>query len=77
MDDTRNVTQYCQEDIDQQIATASALEEDTKWWEDDGKTVDRCVRFHTAILRTETSYMILQMSDAVKGMMIGVGIQVQ
>jgi len=43
MDDTRNVTQYCQEDIDQQIATASALEEDTKWWEDDGKTVDRYV----------------------------------
>ncbi len=29
MDDTRNVTQYRQKDIDQQIATAPALEEDT------------------------------------------------
>lgn len=29
MDDTRDVTQYRQKDIDQQIATASTLEEDT------------------------------------------------
>ena len=30
MDDTRNVTQYCQEDVDEKVGIATALEEDTE-----------------------------------------------
>lgn len=37
MDDTWNVPQYCQEDIDEEVGIATALEEDTKWWKDDGE----------------------------------------
>lgn len=37
MDDTWNVTQYCQEDVDEEVGIATALEEDTKWREDDGE----------------------------------------
>ncbi len=37
MDDTRDVTQDCQEDVDEEISIATALEEDTKRWEDDGE----------------------------------------
>ncbi|KAL9138467.1 MAG: hypothetical protein Q9175_000308 [Cornicularia normoerica] len=37
MDDTRNVTQYCQEDIDEEVGIATALEKDTKGREDDGE----------------------------------------
>ena len=37
MDDTWNVTQYCQEDVDEKVGIATALEEDTKWWKDDGE----------------------------------------
>ena len=35
MDNTRNVTQYCQEDVDEEVGIATALEEDTERWEDD------------------------------------------
>ena len=37
MDDTRNVTQYCQEDVDQEVGIATALEEDTERRKDDGE----------------------------------------
>ena len=37
MNDTRNVTQNCEEDVDQEIRIAAALKEDTKRWEDDGE----------------------------------------
>ena len=37
MDDTRNVAQDCQEDVDEEVGIATALEEDTKRWEDDGE----------------------------------------
>jgi hypothetical protein len=37
VDDTRNVTQDCQADVDEQVGTASALQEDTKRGQDDGK----------------------------------------
>ncbi|RDW82187.1 hypothetical protein BP6252_03299 [Coleophoma cylindrospora] len=37
VDDSRNVTQDGQQNVDQEISSASALEEDTKRWEDDGK----------------------------------------
>lgn len=37
MDDTRNVTQYREEDVDQQIGATATLEEDTERWEDDGE----------------------------------------
>jgi hypothetical protein len=37
VDDSRNVTEDCEEDVNQQIAAASALEEHTQRWEDDGK----------------------------------------
>ncbi len=37
MDDTRNVTQYCQKDVDKEVGIASALEEDTEGREDDSE----------------------------------------
>ena len=37
MDDARNISQYCQEDVDQEVGIAAALEEDTERWEDDGE----------------------------------------
>lgn len=37
MDDTRDVSEDGQTDIDQEISTAASLEEDTDWREDDGK----------------------------------------
>ena len=37
VDDTRNVTQYRQEDVDEEVGIATALEEDTKGREDDGE----------------------------------------
>ena len=37
VDDTRNVAQDCQEDVDEEISIATALEEDTKRWKDDGE----------------------------------------
>lgn len=36
MNDTRNVTQDGQTDVDQEISSATPLEEDTNGWEDDG-----------------------------------------
>jgi len=35
--DSGNVSQDCQQDVDQEISTASALEEDTDRWEEDGE----------------------------------------
>lgn len=32
MDDTWDVAQYREEDIDQKIGIATTLEEDTNWW---------------------------------------------
>lgn len=37
MDDTGNVTQDGQADVDEQVGTTSALQEDTHWREDDGE----------------------------------------
>jgi hypothetical protein len=37
VNDTGNETQDCQEDVDEEIGTASALEEYTKRWQDDGE----------------------------------------
>lgn len=37
MNDTRDVPQYCKEDVDQQIRAATTLEEDAERWEDNGK----------------------------------------
>ena len=37
MDDARNVTQYRQKDIDEEVGIATALEEDTKGRKDDGE----------------------------------------
>ncbi|EFE31378.1 uncharacterized protein ARB_01774 [Trichophyton benhamiae CBS 112371] len=37
MDDTRDVSEDGQTDIDQEISTAASLEEDTDWREDDSK----------------------------------------
>ena len=37
MDDTRNITQYCQENVDEEIGIATALEENTKRREEDGE----------------------------------------
>lgn len=37
MDDTGNVTHNGQADVDEQVSTTSALQEDTHWREDDGE----------------------------------------
>ena len=37
MDDTRDVAQDRQEDVDEEIGITTAFEEDTKRWEDDGQ----------------------------------------
>jgi hypothetical protein len=37
MDDAGDITEDGEQDVDQKIATAATLEEDTKRWEDDGK----------------------------------------
>ena len=37
VDDTRDVAQDRQEDVDEEIGIATALEEYTKRWEDDGE----------------------------------------
>ena len=37
VDDSGNVTQYGQEDVDEKVGIATALEEDTKGWEEDGE----------------------------------------
>jgi len=37
VNDTRDITQDCQQDVDQKISSTSALEEDTKRGEEDGK----------------------------------------
>ena len=37
VDDAGNVAQDCEQDVDEQVRAASALEEDTERWEDDGE----------------------------------------
>ena len=37
VDDTRDVAQDRQEDVDEEIGIATAFEEDTKRWENDGE----------------------------------------
>ena len=37
VDDTRDVAQDRQENVDEEIGIATAFEEDTKRWEDDGE----------------------------------------
>lgn len=37
MDDTRNVTQDGQANVNEQVGTTSPLQEDTQWREDEGK----------------------------------------
>lgn len=37
MDDTRNVAQYREEDVDQKVGVATTLEENTDRWEEDGE----------------------------------------
>ena len=37
VNDTRNVTEDGQQDVDEEVGVASALKEDTQRWEDDGK----------------------------------------
>ena len=37
MDDTRNITQYCQENVDEEVGIATALEENTERREEDGE----------------------------------------
>lgn len=37
VNDARNISENCQENVDEEISTASSLKEDTKRWENDGK----------------------------------------
>lgn len=37
MDDTRDVAQYRQEDVDEEIGIATTLKENTKRWDEDGE----------------------------------------
>lgn len=44
VNDTGNITQNRQDDVEKQGAAASTLEKDTKWWEEDGdEDVDEVV----------------------------------
>lgn len=48
MDDSRNVTQDGQQDVDEEISSAAALEEDSQGWQENGQDdladVGRCER---------------------------------
>lgn len=37
MDDTWDVAQYREENVDQKVGIATPLEEDTNWWQEDGE----------------------------------------
>ena len=37
MDNTWDIAQDCEEDIDQKVGIAATLEEDTNWWQKDGE----------------------------------------
>ena len=37
MNNTRDVTQYREKDVDQEVGTTTTFQEDTKRWKDDGK----------------------------------------
>ena len=37
VDDTRDVAQYGQENVDEEVGVATPLKEDTKRWEEDGE----------------------------------------
>ena len=37
MNDTWDITQDCQQNVDEEIGIAPSLQEDTDWWEKDGK----------------------------------------
>lgn len=37
MDDTRDVTEDSQQNVDEEVGAATTFEEYTEWWEDDGK----------------------------------------
>lgn len=37
MDDTRNVTENGQEDVDEEVSAATTLEEDSDGWDEDGE----------------------------------------
>jgi hypothetical protein len=37
MHNTRNITQYREEDVDQKVGIAATLQEDPNWWEEDGE----------------------------------------
>lgn len=37
MDDTRNVTEDGQEDVDEEVSSATTLEEDSDGWDEDGE----------------------------------------
>lgn len=73
MDDTRNVTQDGQTDVDEHIGTASALQEDTQRRQDDGEddladvAAARNPVSHgqsTTFLSLFVSLMVLSIADA-------------
>lgn len=37
MDDTRKVSENCEEDVDPEVSDTTSLKEDTERWEDDGE----------------------------------------
>lgn len=37
MNDTWDVTEDSQQNVDEEVGAAATLKEDTEWWEDDGK----------------------------------------
>lgn len=71
MDDSGNVTKNSQEDVEEKIRVASSLKKDSERREDDGKTIVwQSVHDSLILVREERrAYMILQMSEAVKGIL--------
>lgn len=52
MDDTRDVAQYREEDIDQKVGIATTLEKDTDWWQKDGENDFANVTVATILVTT-------------------------
>jgi hypothetical protein len=82
VDDTRDITQNRQQDVDEEIGIATSLEEDTKGWEDDGKddladvaVVGPCVSKRRCA-RKMTEAFEFKTYDAVKGMVAFIDVSV-
>lgn len=58
MDDTWDVTEDSQQNVDEEVGAAATLEEDTEWWEDDGENdLANIAEGVLALIRVEQNLM--------------------